>query len=143
MMTDFANTTETLLENNYAKVYHIANSNTVVCEAKTAFIPKTAFMALFEDIAKHAERLFVTKLIFDKRALQTFDQASMTWYHVTWKPKMARLGLKTYRKLLPNDKVFQMSVEIGRKRIADEHPTFKFEDYDIQYCNTIEEALTK
>lgn len=135
---------KTIIENRFAKVYTLDEApQNIVCELLTAYIPEQNFKELFAEIAdivkKNAFKMHT--LIFDKRSLTTFHQASMTWYHVEWKPEMLKYGLKHYRKILPKDNLFRKSVEIGRNKIATDYPTFDFQQYDIQYCENIEDAL--
>lgn len=114
----------------------------LICELLVEYVPEQAFKELFEaitDLIKKAPS--TTKFIFDKRSLRTFHQASMTWYHVEWKPKMLQYSLKTYRKVLPKDTLFRKSVEIGRNKISQDYPTFDWNAFDIQYSETVEEAI--
>jgi hypothetical protein len=130
-----------VLENKYFKVLDLPDRHTLLCEAKLQFIPTERFKESFEMMGDYIGKVYIQKMIFDKRKLKTFDQTSMTWYHIHWKAEMKTLGLKTYRKLLPDDFTFRMSVEIGRQKIAKDNPEFKFDNYDILYCDTLEEAL--
>ncbi len=133
-----------ITENRFAKVYTIQeHSHVLVCELQGNYIPEQNFKELFNamtDVIKSA-RFALTTLVFDKRSLTTFHQASMTWYHVEWKPEMLKYGLAHYRKILPKDNLFRKSVEIGRSKISTDYPTFDFTQYDIKYCETIEEAV--
>ena len=70
-----------------------------------------------------------------------FHQPSMEWYFVEWKEKMYNHGLKTHRKILPKDAVFRQSVKIGRDKINREYPQGKFHKMDIQYFETLDEAI--
>jgi O-methyltransferase involved in polyketide biosynthesis len=140
------NTSNVLLENRYAKVYQLdENPHALVCEVLVSYIPEQNFRELFLQIGEVVKKNkdVIHKLIFDKRNLTTFHQASMVWYHVEWKPEMIKYGLRSYRKILPTDTLFKKSVEIGRNKIAQEHPEFEWEKYDIQYCENVEEALEK
>lgn len=135
-----------LLENRYAKVYQLdENPQVLVCELLVSYVPEQSFRELFMQIGDFVKKSkdVIQKFIFDKRKLTTFHQASMVWYHVEWKPEMLKYGLQSYRKILPADTLFKKSVEIGRNKIAQEHPEFEWEKYDIQYCESVEEALEK
>ena len=65
----------------------------------------------------------------------------MEWYFVEWKEKMYNKGLKTHRKILPQDPVFRQSVKIGREQISEKYPNGKFNLMDIAYSNDLEDAL--
>lgn len=132
-----------ILNNRFAKVYFLADKKTIVCEAATNYIPEKEFKELFETIGEFVKRNKVEKLVFDKSKLTIFHQPSMVWYHIVWKAEMALYGLKTYRKILPNDTFFRQSVNIGREKIKKDHPEFSFDKFDIQYCSSLEEALKK
>ena len=138
--------TKDFLENRYAKVYYTEDRpNVLLCELLGAYIPEQSFKELFlsiADLIKTHKSTFDT-FVFDKRSLTTFHQASMTWYHIEWKPEMLRCGLRHYRKILPKDTLFRKSVEIGRNKIAQEYPNFEWQNFDIQYCENIEEAMEK
>lgn len=137
---------QVLLENRYAKVYQLdENPQVLVCELLVSYVPEQSFRELFMQIGDFVKKSkdVIQKFIFDKRKLTTFHQASMVWYHVEWKPEMLKYGLQSYRKILPADTLFKKSVEIGRNKIAQEHPEFEWEKYDIQYCESVEEALEK
>ncbi|HAI77197.1 MAG TPA: hypothetical protein DCM08_13220 [Microscillaceae bacterium] len=132
-----------VLDNAFAKAIYYKTQTTLLCELKDKFIPFQEFKTLLTTLGEFVKENSVSKFILDKRNLKVFDQPAMTWYHLEWKKEMMAYGLKTYRKLLPEDKFFRMSVDIGRQRILKEHPEFNFEKYDIQYCETIEEAFEK
>jgi O-methyltransferase involved in polyketide biosynthesis len=137
---------QVLLENRYAKVYQLdENPHVLVCELLVSYVPEQSFRELFMQIGDFVKKGkdVIQKFIFDKRKLTTFHQASMVWYHVEWKPEMLKYGLRSYRKILPTDTLFKKSVEIGRNKIAQEHPEFEWDKYDIQYCESVEEALEK
>ena len=99
------------------------------------------FQNHFNTIGNFIKKNKTVKFIFDKSSLKVFHQPSMEWYHTIWKKEMANYGLKSYRKILPNLQYFKMSVKIGKERIIKENPDFRFEDYDIQYYDTLKEAL--
>lgn len=133
-----------LLENRYAKVYTLEEKpDALICEALVVYIPEQNFKELFASIADFLKKSksIIKTFVFDKRSLTTFHQASMTWYHIEWKPEMLKYGLQHYRKILPKDSLFRKSVEIGRGKITNEYPDFDWQKYDIQYCESIEEAL--
>jgi hypothetical protein len=114
-----------------------------VVEATATYIPLEQFKDMFNFIGELTTKKKLTKLIFDKRKLSVFHQPSMEWYFVEWKEKMFDAGLKTHRKILPQDEVFRQSVRIGRDKINKTYPLKKFNQMDIQYAETVEEALSK
>ena len=133
-----------LISNRFVKVWQEdVKSTTIICEICTNYIPEQNFKETFEFIADQVRysKVRISKIVFDKRMLTTFHQGSMTWYHVEWKPKMLAYGLKTYYKILPKDAFFRKSVQIGRERITSDNPNFDWDKYDIQYFETLQEAM--
>jgi hypothetical protein len=116
---------------------------TAVVEATSNYIPIEEFKEIFNSIEILVKSKNITKLIFDKRKLTVFHQPSMEWYFVDWKEKMFDLGLRTHRKILPNDEIFKQSVRIGREKIKATHPNGKFTLMDIQYAESIEDAINR
>jgi len=141
-MTEEKNITN-IIHNTIAEVKYYNEEQTVICVLSQNFVTYDDFKELFNELGDFIRLNPVEKFILDKRNLTVFDQPSMTWYHVTWKAEMKLFGLDTYRKLLPDNKVFRTSVEIGKTRIEKENPQFKFDDYDIQYTESIEQAFAK
>lgn len=114
-----------------------------VVEASANYIPLNRFKEIFDYISELASSRKLNKLIFDKRKLSVFHQPSMEWYFVEWKEKMFDAGLRIHRKILPNDEVFHQSVRIGREKINKAYPDKKFHQLDIQYAESVEEALVR
>ena len=112
-----------------------------IVEAISGYIPIEQFKEIFESTTELIQQKKIKKLIFDKRKLTVFHQPSMEWYFVEWKEKMFDLGLKTHRKILPQDLVFRQSVKIGREKIKSNFPTGKYTQMSIEYAETIEEAI--
>ena len=133
----------TFLESENMRVSYLESTQTAICTAKSRFIPEKEFKEVFTKTSDLILKRKIKKLVFDKRALKVFDQNSMTWYHVKWKVDMLVYGLKVHRKILPNDKLFAKSVEIGKERIKRENPEFSFSDFDIQYFDNLEDAIAK
>jgi hypothetical protein len=140
---DFKQNLLTRFDNRFATISVEVESKTLVCTLKTEYVPMDSFQELFFEIGKIVKAEYIRKMIFDKRTLKTFHQPSMTWYHIIWKEDMYKLGLKSYRKILPEDNLFRKSVEIGRAKIKQDNPQFNFDKFDIQYCETIEECFEK
>jgi hypothetical protein len=131
-------------EFKHATVYTLSNApKTAIVEATTNYIPLDPFKEIFNFIGELAKKKKITKLIFDKRKLTVFHQPSMEWYFVEWKEMMYEIGLTIHRKILPTDDVFRQSVRIGREKINATHSKSKFTLMDIQYAETVEEALAK
>ncbi|MEQ8926922.1 MAG: hypothetical protein RLO81_13970 [Fulvivirga sp.] len=126
-----------------AKVSLVADKNTLVVAATGNYITIDEFKSIFNYIGDLVKSHKATKLVFDKRKLNVFHQPSMEWYFVEWKEKMFDLGLKTHRKILPEDQVFRQSVKIGRQQIAEKYPHGKFNEMDIQYFENLDEAIEK
>lgn len=130
-----------ILDNHSACALYVPEYKAIVCTAKKTFIVRADFEALFEAVGEAAKKYLPEKIVFDKRNMQVFDQAAMTWYHTQWKTKLLKdVGLTKHRKLLPDDKLFRKSVAIGREKIAREH-AFDFSLFDIRYYESLQEAL--
>ncbi|WKV11684.1 hypothetical protein [Marivirga harenae] len=143
-----SNDTETITDSlqeyhtgTHAKVSFVEGKPVAIVEATSTYIPIEEFKAIFNTIGKLVDSKKIAKLIFDKRKLTVFHQPSMEWYFTEWKEEMWHKGLKTHRKILPDNKVFQQSVKIGREKIREENPNLKFNEMDIQYKNSIQDAI--
>jgi hypothetical protein len=127
----------------YANVSFDPQTRIALCTVTTPYVPMAEFQLLFKKISELVKQEKITKFIFDKRQMTTFHQPSMEWYHLIWKQEMYAQGLRAHRKLLPNDPLFEQSVQTGRRKIARENPDFDFEKFNIVYCKTIEEAIER
>jgi hypothetical protein len=126
----------------HVTVYTVQNFPSVaVVEANASYIPIEQFKEAFNFIGELVKKEKISKLVFDKRELSVFHQPSMEWYFVEWKEKMFDSGLKTHRKILPNDEVFRQSVKIGRDKINKTFPSGKFHQMDIGYSESMEDAV--
>ncbi len=125
----------------HASICYNAELKFVLCTATASYIPMAEFIEVFTKAEELVKRKKLTKCIFDERKLGAFHLPSMEWYHLTWKERMYRYGLVSYRKILPEDKQFEYLVNLGKRKIRREHPEFVFEKYDIVYCHTLEEAV--
>ncbi len=54
---------------------------------------------------------------------------------------MLGFGLKTHRKILPAEKWFEKMVQIAKQQILETYPDNIIDQLDIQYCDSIEEAI--
>jgi len=124
-----------------AKIYLDETSKVLIVTSLRSYILIEEFKEIFEKVNELIAEFQVTKLIFDKRKLKVFHQPSMEWYFVEWKDAAYDLGIRIIRKVLPDDGVFRQSVKIGITKIKSEYPDAKFHLMDIQYSNTLEEAL--
>ena len=129
--------------NEFLEAELINQSQTLLCRSKKSYISSKAFRDFFQELESVVIENNATTLIFDKTSLSVFDQEAMEWYHVHWKEKMWDKGLKHHRKILPANSLFETSVSIGRRKILERNPDFSFEKFNIQYCSSVEEALSK
>jgi hypothetical protein len=125
----------------HGTVEYVAEEKTVILAFKGEYVPLQAFKELLAAIESLAAKQKINKMIFDKRSLKVFHQPSMEWYHLEWKPSMLQKGLKTYRKVLPQDELFRQSVRVGREKISKQNPYFDFKKFDIKYCESVEAAF--
>ncbi|MEM6841141.1 MAG: hypothetical protein AAF944_18335 [Bacteroidota bacterium] len=132
-----------VLTDEYLEAELIDQSQTLLCRSKKSYIPNQEFKDFFERLESVIDENNVTKLIFDKTSLSVFDQEAMEWYHIYWKEKMWAKGLKHHRKILPDNSLFETSVSIGRRKILEKNLDFSFDKFDIQYCSSVEEAMSK
>ena len=124
-----------------AKVYLEEEKNILIVKVIRAYIPLDEFKEIFEKVNELISFHSINKLVFDKRKLKVFHQPSMEWHFVEWKEEAYNLGLKVIRKILPDDMVFKQCAKIGRAKIEGENPHAKFNEMDICYTDSIEEAL--
>lgn len=127
--------------NKFASIFYLPIEKIAVCTATAPYIPMKDFQQLFEKASQLIKEENIEKFIFDKRKLSVFHQPSMEWYHVVWKEQMFAYGLHKYRKLVPDDKVFEQSILTGKTLIKRKYPEFNFSKYDILYCQTLQEAF--
>lgn len=127
----------------FSKIYFCKELKTIVCELTSDYVPIEHFKDTFYKVSELVEAGNNHKFIFDKRSLRAFHQPSMEWYFVVWKMDMYEKGLKIHRKILPAEPWFQKSVAIAKEQIAREHVDIILDKLDIQYCESIEEALEK
>lgn len=127
----------------HANLLKVEGQPVLIIEATSGYIPFNAFQEIFNAVGKLVKSEKIEKLIFDKRKMNTFHQPSMQWYYTEWKEEMYQHGLNKHRKILPEDALFRHSVDVGREKIFAEFPGAKFTKMDIQYAESIEEALEK
>jgi hypothetical protein len=132
---------ELAYEERYARVLVSAEKKTIICELLADYIPIDDFKEAFGQIGKIVKGGNYEKFIFDKRSLRAFHQPTMEWYFIHWKKDMLAYGLKTHRKILPAEKWFEKMVQIAKQQILETYPDNIIDQLDIQYCDTIEEAI--
>ncbi|MDO8966201.1 MAG: hypothetical protein Q8S14_09505 [Algoriphagus sp.] len=132
---------ELAYEERYARVLVSAEKKIVICELLADYIPIEDFKEAFGQIGKIVKGGSFEKFIFDKRSLRAFHQPTMEWYFIHWKKDMLAYGLKTHRKILPAEKWFEKMVQIAKQQILETYPDNIIDQLDIQYCDTIEEAI--
>ena len=128
---------------DHADIYVVEDQPILIIEATDVYLPIDEFKKIFAKAEEIVREKGIEKIIFDKRALQVFHQPSMEWYFTTWKEALLALGVKTHRKLLPDDPTFRKSVEIGRKKIYEKHPDLHPGQMDIKYAESLEEAINE
>lgn len=143
-MTESLEVKTTLLkELKHARILRVDGQPALIIEATAGYIPFDAFQQIFDETSKLVIAHKIEKLVFDKRQMTTFHQPSMEWYYTQWKEEMLAQGLRKHRKILPDDKLFRHSVQVGREKIFSQYPDAKFTQLDMQYAESIEEALAK
>lgn len=132
---------ELAYEERYARVLVNSEKKIIICELLADYIPIDDFKEAFRQIGKIVKKGNYIKFIFDKRSLRAFHQPTMEWYFIHWKKDMLTYGLKTHRKILPSEKWFEKMVQIAKQQILETYPDNIIDQLDIQYCDSIEEAI--
>ena len=125
----------------FARIYYAEEPKIIVCELKSEYVPIEHFKDTFYHISELVKSGVNQKFVFDKRSLRAFHQPSMEWYFLTWKKEMLGYGLRIHRKILPDEPWFKKSVLIARDHIDRDHPDNVIDQLDIQYYDTLKEAL--
>jgi len=133
--------TTLLKEHRIAKIFKVDQQPILIIEATAEYIPLEAFKELFKATGTLVKTHRINTLVFDKRKMKIFHQPSMEWYYTEWKEEMFSIGLKKHRKILPMDQLFRHSVKVGREKIFAQYPDAAFTKIDIQYAESVEEAL--
>lgn len=114
---------------------------TLILRADLDYIPIEEFKSIFKKIGERIQKERFDTLVFDKRNLRIFHQPSMEWYFSEWKGEMAKAGLKNHYKLLPDDKLFRKSVQMGRAKIDKDFPDAGYHQTNIKYYESLNEAM--
>ena len=129
-------------ESRFARVYYLEEPKIVIGEVMAEYVPIDHFKETFHRVGELVKAGYNGKFIFDKRALRAFHQPSMEWYYVEWKRDMLAHGLRVHRKILPAEPWFRKSVMIAKEQIQRQYPDNVIDRLDIQYCDTLEAAIT-
>ena len=132
---------EVAFEQRYARVWFNRSRKTIICELLTDYVPIEDFKEAFLEIGELVKTGGFEKFIFDKRALRAFHQPTMEWYFIHWKKDMLGYGVKTHRKILPEEKWFEKMVQIAKAQILTQYPDNIIDQLDIAYCDTLEAAI--
>jgi len=132
---------EVAFEQRYARVWINRSRKTIICELLTDYVPIEDFKEAFLEIGELVKTGGFEKFIFDKRALRAFHQPTMEWYFIHWKKEMLGYGVKTHRKILPEEKWFEKMVQIAKAQILTQYPDNIIDQLDIAYCDTLEVAI--
>jgi len=126
----------------YGSLYVIEDKKIMICEAKREYLTIEEFQEMFNATVPFIDEFKIEKFIFDKQNMRVFHQPSMEWYYVHWKKAMYEKGLKVHRKILPqNQPQFNMAVEAGKNQIRMKHPDLVVDKLDMQYRNSVQEAI--
>ncbi len=134
---------ELAFDAHYAKVLVNPSNQMIICELLVDYIPIEDFKEIFARIGEIVKAGNYQKFIFDKRSLRAFHQPTMEWYFIHWKKDMLEYGITKHRKILPAEKWFEKMVQIAKAQILQNYPENIIEHLDIQYCDSIEEAIAK
>ncbi|MEM6297839.1 MAG: hypothetical protein AAF740_04020 [Bacteroidota bacterium] len=128
----------------YGKAWVIPQKKTLLCELTDSYVPIERFRDIFMKMGEAVKGQEIERFIFDKRHLRVFHQPSMEWYFIEWKKSMYDQGMVTHRKILPKgEDWFEDAVKAGRALIREKHPDNIIDKLDIQYCDSVTEALEK
>lgn len=130
-------------EVRYARVLVSPVKRIIICELLADYIPMDDFKVIFNQIGDIVKAGYYEKFIFDKRSLRAFHQPTMEWYFIHWKKDMLEYGVTKHRKILPLEKWFEKMVKIAKLQIFQNYPDNIIDKLDIQYCDSIEEAIEK
>ena len=138
-----ANNLKKVASHKYANTLRVPNKPILVIQSTATSMPLSDFKDIFTEAGTIIEQEGITKLIFDKRSFKVFDPEAMEWYFTEWKEDMFEHGLRTHRKIMPESVPFKYSVDTSRKSIYERFPQGKFRQMDIQYVDSIEEAIVR
>lgn len=128
-------------EFKHCDLYLVENKPVLIIKATDTYIPIEEFKQVFAKASALVKEHKVKKVIFDKRRMRVFHQPSMEWYYKDWKEGLLAEGMKTHRKLLPDDEVFKKSVELGKAKINEKYPELRLDEMDIRYFDDLQKAI--
>lgn len=128
---------------DHADIYVSEDQSALIIEATHSYIPIEEFKKIFTRAEEVVQEQPIQRVVFDKRKLEVFHQPSMEWYFTTWKESLLKHGVRIHRKLLPKDPTFRQSVKIGRLKIQEKYPDLHTQEMDIQYTESLEEAINQ
>jgi hypothetical protein len=132
---------ECVISKDYGKVYILEGQHIMICELTKEYVTIDNFKEIFLETIPFIKVHKIKKFIFDKQHLKVFHQPSMEWYFVHWKKEIFELGLSVHRKILPEQPSFKLAVEAGRSKIMAEYQDTIIPKLDIQYKDSIKEAI--
>jgi hypothetical protein len=124
-----------------SKVEVLEDEKIIIVTSTSNYIPEKQFKEIFNSILDLVKEKSYEKLIFDKRKMSVFHQPSMEWYYLEWKPEALKYGLRLHRKILPDNMVFNNSVQLCKKMLDEQYPDAKYHSIDLEYKNTLEHAI--
>jgi len=131
-----------VIDKKFGKVYVLPEKQIMICEMLNEYTPIEEFREIFNETVPFISIYHIKKFIFDKQNMRVFHQPSMEWYFVNWKIRLFHLGMLCHRKILPkNNPVFEAAVLAGRDKIRQEYDTTIIDKLDIQYSQSIAEAI--
>jgi hypothetical protein len=133
----------TYFSSRFADVGYNKEIGIIMCVLKESYVPIEKFKETFAVIGKLASQRAFDKFIFDKRSLRAFHQPSMEWYFIEWKKEVYGYGIDKHRKILPKEAWFKKMVQIAKSQILSDYPDNIVHLLDIQYCDSVEEAIKK
>ena len=129
-------------ETRYTKIFSESECKVILIQVVNHFIPIDEFKKIFNNSTEIIKSEKLNKVVFDKRKMNVFHQPSMEWYFIEWKAELAeKYQVVTHRKILPEDNLFIQSVKIARKKLDETYPDAKYKKLDIQYMESLEEAI--
>lgn len=132
---------ESVYKTDYAEALINNDRKILACILMQDYIPIKHFKETFEKLYDLTGKDQFRKFIFDKRSLRTFHQPSMEWYYIEWKTKMLEKGVTSHRKILPDLKWFAKAVEIAKRPLLKKMPEDIKNRLDINYCDSLVEAV--
>lgn len=132
-----------VVSQKYADILRVPGEPILIIQSTSTSMPLANFKNIFTEAGTIIEQEGITKLVFDKRSFKVFDPEAMEWYFTEWKEKMFAHGLRIHRKIMPESLPFKYSVDSSRKSIYERFPKGKFRQMDIQYVDSIEEAIAR